>query len=87
MRVLWLGMNDEAGCVHHWHKLRLHLEKEHGVELAGPGYSWPAGTGTRLLSNVIRSKAPDVIVLDDFNAMGYVPVVLDRRPDCKIVWR
>ena len=86
MKVLWLGMNDEGGCVLHWHKLRLELEKL-GVTLVGPGYFWP-GEGHISLSHILsHTGMPDWIVLDDCNAKGYVPIVWDVMPPCLVAWR
>ena len=86
MRVLWMGMNDEGGCVLHWHRLREHLRDEYGVELCGPGYSWD--TGPRILSDILREAGKiDWLVLDDANAKGYLPVKVDCVPDAKFAWR
>jgi len=86
MRVLWMGLNDEGGCVLHWHKLRLHLRDEYGVELCGPGYSWESGP--RILSDILQEVGKiDWLVLDDANAKGYLPVKIDCAPDAKVAWR
>jgi len=83
-RILWLGMDDSKGCVLHWHDLRCRLRDEHGVTLAGPGYSWEFGQ-----KHAISEFGDDWdwIVLDDCNAMGYVPIMWDVRPKCPIAWR
>jgi len=87
MRVLWLGINDEHGCVLHWHDLRCRLRDEHGVTLAGPGYSWDMGTGPRYVSQLVEKANPDWVVLDDCNALGYVPLIWDQAPKCRVAWR
>lgn len=86
MRVLWFGINDEGGCVLSFHELRCELRDRHGVELAGPGYSWEIGTGTRKLSEILEGEY-DWIVLDDSNAKGYVPIIPDVHPSARIAWR
>jgi hypothetical protein len=86
MRVLWLGINDDPGCVLHFHELRCELRDAHGVTLAGPGYSWPYGE-SRCLSDLAGNEGFDWIVLDDTNALGYVRVNWDFRPAAKVAWR
>ena len=78
MRVVWIGTNDEDGHVRHHHELRLHMRKEYGVELAGPGYTWNIGKKGVPLSTV-AGKA-DVVVLD---ARGCSPLhlICDAIPD------
>ena len=85
MKVLWLGMNDETGCVWHWHELRLCLKEQHGVILKGPGYSYP--DNPRIPLSSLLDGDEDWIVLDDCNAMGYVNIVPDVRPNAKVAWR
>ena len=85
MKVVWLGMNDEGGCVLGWHELREHLRDEYGVILVGPGY----GTNVLMdLQAIADSFRPDWIVLDDCNAKGYVPLQIPSRPkNVRIAWR
>ncbi len=84
MKILWLGMNDENACVLHWHDLRCHLRDEHGVTLAGPGYSWDVGEKHSISE---FGSDWDWIVLDDCNASGYVPLRWNVQPKCKVAWR
>lgn len=86
---MWLGINDENGCVQHFHELRLELKNKHGVELVGPGYSWPMMEGRFNLSVIIDAYGkPDWIVLDDSNALGYVPLRIAGHPSgVKVAWR
>ena len=86
MKVLWLGMDDTLGCTWHWHELRLYLRDHYDVDLAGPGYSWEYGIG-QVLASSIGMDDYDVVVLDDCNAMGYVPIAWDIRPKAKLAWR
>ncbi len=85
MRVTWIGMNDENGCVLNWHELRVCLQEQHGVTLKGPGYSY-SDNRRAPLSHLVEGDE-DWIVIDDCNAMGYPALDLDVRPDCKVAWR
>ncbi|MCP4493369.1 MAG: glycosyltransferase family 1 protein [Gammaproteobacteria bacterium] len=81
MRVLWFGINDTNACVLYSHDLRLHLQKHHGVELIGPGYTWPMDIMPPKMTDVIEAEGkPDWIVWDECNGTGFVPMNIDLRP-------
>lgn len=82
MRVLWLGMDDENGCVLHFRDLREELERL-GVKLVGPGYTWAYGEKPApLISDILVRAGPvDWVVYDDCNARGHIAINWDVRPD------
>ena len=83
MRVLWIGMDDENGCVLHFRDLREHLQEAYGVKLVGPGYTYPYGQKPGpLISDLLVQAGPvDWVVFDDCNARGHIGVNWDVRPE------